>query len=175
MHNLRGHNYVNRYFTLSRQSSPFVCRIPEIRFDSVVLQSTRCGIANPPPPPTPETNDHFAPWRKIPSLPPSISLSPSTYNRPDFYIWSTFVSDSRKWPANGTGPTGSPRLSRRPDKHFRDKTLGRLVTIRVEREREREPPPRLCIYRVRCTRDRSPSDLSPLKILVRSGEKLSCL
>lgn len=145
MHNLRGHNYVNRYFTLSRQSPPFVCRIPEIRFDSVVLQSTRCGIANPPPPPQYPKRTIISPHgeKSHPSLPPSLSLSPSTYNRPDFYIWSTFVSDSRKWPANGTGPTGSPRLSRRPDKHFRDKTLGRLVTIRVEREREREPPPQV--------------------------------
>lgn len=75
MHNLRGHNYVNRYFTLSRQSPPFVCRIPEIRFDSVVLQSTRCGIANPPPPQHPKRTIISPHGKKShPSLPPFLSL-----------------------------------------------------------------------------------------------------
>lgn len=76
----------------------------KIRFGCFTIEP-RCGIAIPFPPNS--RNERLFPHGE---KSPQPLLSPPTYNRPDFYIWSTFVSDSRKWPANGTGPTGSPRF-----------------------------------------------------------------
>lgn len=142
MHNLRGHNYVNRYFTLSRQSPPFVCRIPEIRFDSVVLQSTRCGIANPPPPPQYPKRTIISPHgeKSHPSLPPFLSL-------PRLIIGQISISGRHLFPIPESGRPMEPvrpvplgfragQINIFAIKH----SAGSLQSASKERERGNPPP-----------------------------------
>lgn len=142
MHNLRGHNYVNRYFTLSRQSPPFVCRIPEIRFDLVVLQSTRCGIANPPPPPNTRNERSFRPMAKNP-IPPSLHLSLSL---PRLIIGQISISGRHLFPIPESGRPMEPvrpvplgfragQINIFAIKH----SAGSLQSASKEREREGTP------------------------------------